>query len=241
MCLFYVGIVPAVQIVPQRIVSVNGSDINMGCDSPLVDRGGVMVCNNSESYLVDGCSPTIDTSTSNWASQLVTLKGNDGDDIFEQVVLTFVFDTAVSLYRIEMDMFYCPEWNIGASYIQVYADENSTLVYSNRSTRIGGYPTRSSLCDSLSFVTITVGDIHRSLSYHTWHIRVDADFDIEWVYVGEVRFLEEDSTPTPSMLSNDYSFCIVIQFLLLPTQIHVTQPPLLPLLPLILLPMHVSP
>ena len=102
-----------VQVVPQGIESVNGSDINMGCASPLVDRGGVMVCNNSESYLVDGCSPAIDTSTSNWASQLVTLRGNDGDVIVEEVVLTFVFDTNVSLYYVELDMLHCPEWNIG--------------------------------------------------------------------------------------------------------------------------------
>ena len=49
----------SVQAVPQGIESVNGSDINMGCASPLVDRGGVMACNSSESYLVDGCSPAI--------------------------------------------------------------------------------------------------------------------------------------------------------------------------------------
>ena len=199
-CVF-AGVIPAVQVVSQeRIESVNGSDINMGCASPLVDRGGVIVCNNSESYLVDGCSPAIDTSTSNWASQLVTLRGNDGDDIVEEVVLTFVFDTAVSLDHIELDMFICPEWNIGALYIDVYADENSALVYNDNSTRIGSYSPYSSSCDSLSTVTYTAGDRHRSSSYHTWHIVVEADRDTEWVYVGEVRFLEEDSTPTPSML-----------------------------------------
>ena len=32
-----------VQVVPQGIESVNGSDVNMGCSSPLVDSGGVMV------------------------------------------------------------------------------------------------------------------------------------------------------------------------------------------------------
>ena len=32
----------------------------MGCTSPLVDRGGVMVC-ESMSHLVDGCSPDIVT------------------------------------------------------------------------------------------------------------------------------------------------------------------------------------
>ena len=203
---YYIGLVPAIQVVPQGMVSVNGSDINMGCASLLVDRGGVMVCNNSESYLVDGCSPTINTSISNWASQLVTLTGNDGDNIIEQVVLTFVFDTAVSLDHIVLYVFHCPEWNIGASIIALYADEDSTLVYSNRSTFITTLLPGSSSCDSLSPVTYTAGDLLRLLSYHTWHIVVEADSDTEWVYVGEVRFMEEDSTPTLSMLRNGYNF-----------------------------------
>ena len=59
------------QVVPQGIDSVNGSSVNTGCTSSLVDSGGVLVC-ESRSYLVDGCSPDIDTSTCDWASQLVT-------------------------------------------------------------------------------------------------------------------------------------------------------------------------
>ena len=53
-----------VQVVPQVI---HGSLTDMGCTSALVDSGDVMTC-NSQSYLVDGCSPDIDTSTSDWAS-----------------------------------------------------------------------------------------------------------------------------------------------------------------------------
>ena len=220
-CVLYAVAVPAVQVVPQRIWPVNGSNTTMGCASPLVDRGGVMVCNNSETYLVDGCSPAIDTSTSNWASQLVTLRGNNGNNFVEEVVLTFVFDTAVSLHYIELDMFICLEWNIGAPYIQVYADVNSTLVYSDKSTYIGGSFPRLSSCDSLSLDIVSFGDVQRSSSYHTWHIIVEADLDSEWVYVGEVRFLEEDSTPTPSMLSNNYIVTHMIPSL--PTQIHAAQ------------------
>ena len=69
-----------VQVVPQGIESVNGSYVNMGCTSPLVDSGGVMVCNSTDcpsSYLLDGNSPAINTSTSDWASQLVTVRKND--------------------------------------------------------------------------------------------------------------------------------------------------------------------
>ena len=39
---------------PQGIDSVNGSDVNMGCTSPLVDSGGVMVCSSGCSTLLLG-------------------------------------------------------------------------------------------------------------------------------------------------------------------------------------------
>ena len=70
----------------------------MGCTSALVDSGDVMTC-NLQSNLVDGCSPDIDTSTYDWASQLVTVRRNEGgtaDIPFTHVLLTFGFDTAVS-------------------------------------------------------------------------------------------------------------------------------------------------
>ena len=150
----------------------------MGCASPIVDRQNMMVCDNSESYLIDGCSPTIDTSTSNWASQLVTVK------TISQVLLTFGFNTNVSLTAIELGLFLCPEWNIGAPNITVAASRirvNSIL--------FADYTTSQSSCDSLSTVSIPLqGDS----SYDTWHILVtfpNPHEDIQWVHVGEVRFL----------------------------------------------------
>ena len=72
-------------VVPQGIKSVNGSSVNMGCTSPLIDSGGVIIC-ASQSYLVP---PAIDTSTSDWASQLVTVRKTQTDEIpFDHVLLT---------------------------------------------------------------------------------------------------------------------------------------------------------
>ena len=185
-----------VQVVPQGIQSVNGSDINMGCACPLVDRGGVMVCNSSESYLVDGYSPTIDTSTSNWASQLVTVRKKKANDLInsEHVVLIFDFDTAVSLDSIELDLFLCPEWNIGAPGITYYAYQNSTLVFNpDVGEHIGTTLPKSQSCDSLSTVHIGLGERIIPLS-HSFHIVVDfTSEEFEWVHVGEVRFLSSAS------------------------------------------------
>ena len=174
----------------------------MGCTSPLVvvDSSGRMVC-ESRSYLVDGCSPDINTSTSDWASQLVTVRRDGGNEYvtFAHVLLTFGFDTAVSLTGIEMDLFLCPDWGIGAPSIAVYLNQN----YNLSSTDIFTFPfvfaddnSLQSSCDSLSPVTISGGSF-LSYPYRTIHILVTLSHhpSIEWVHVREVRFINEQ---TPS-------------------------------------------
>ena len=194
--------VQVVQIVqPHGIESVNGSDINMGCTSPLVnDSDGVMVC-MSQSYLVDGCSPVIDTSTSDWASQLVTVRKTQTDELtYDHVLLTFGFDTAVTLTGIELDLFLCPDMNINAPYITVYADNESNLVFRSGLSFQHYPPSDTELptsCDSLSTINITLNDILVDSSFLTWHILISSSTSstIDWVYVGEIRFLGMDDPP----------------------------------------------
>ena len=173
----------------------------MGCTSPLVDISGLLVCSSDCSRLHDGISPTIDTSTSDWASQLVTVRIPEYTENipYQHVLLTFGFDTAVSLTGIELDMFICPEWNIDAPYITLFADVESNLVFNEWSDlSFQNYqilPSQSS-CDSLSNVSINLRDLLSSFYYLTWHIIVSGFPDsIQWVHVGEVRFLGANSTP----------------------------------------------
>ena len=225
MSLNILGAKVPVQVVPQGIESVNGSDVNMGCTSPLEDSGGVMVCNSSDctsSYLLDGNSPVIDISTSDWASQLVAVRKNDGTEDFpiDHIVLTFGFDTAVSLTSVELDLFLCPEWNIGAPFISVYADERNSLAFSSSSDLIINHAPSQTSCDSLSTITV---NFQQLTTYLTWHIIVAfvVQPDIEWVHVGEVRFLGTDGTPSvmctteePSVSPSEYCLSWHIQCLL---------------------------
>ena len=187
-------------VVPQGIESVNGSSVNMGCTSPLVDSGGVMICDEcSTNLLIDGNSPAIDTSTSDWASQLVTVRKNETDEIpFNYTLLTFGFDTAVTLTGIELDLFLCPEWGISAPFISLYFDEESNLVFSDQSLNLlsqGRTPSQSS-CSSLSTVTISLRDGLRSTPYLTVHVLISSFSPFtDWVHVGEVRFLGSGDTP----------------------------------------------
>ena len=181
-----------VQVVPYEIQSINGSDDTMGCTS-LLEGSGVNICERM-SHLVDGCSPDIDTSTSDWASQLVTVRMNVTDDIpFTHVLLTFGFETAVSLTGIELDLFLCPEWKIGAPFITVIADEEGNLVPTN--PRQSDLPltfhiSTQSSCSSLSNVSIPFrGNALEGQSFRTLHI-LASQFGpaTDWVHVGEVRF-----------------------------------------------------
>ena len=165
----------------------------MGCTSALVDSGDVMTC-NSQSYLVDGCSPDIDTSISDWASQLVTVRRNEGTAAipFAHVLLTFGFDTAVSLTGIEIDLLLCPDWGIGAPRMRVSLNEEYDLSYMTDLRSLISVVSSESRCDSLSSFTFT--ESSGSL-YRVVHILITfPDSNIDWVYVGEVRFLGSSDT-----------------------------------------------
>ena len=171
----------------------------MGCTSALVNSGDVMTC-NSQSYLVDGCSPDIDTSTSDWASQLVTVRRNDGTAAvpFAHALLTFGFDTAVSLTGIEIDLFLCPDWGIGAPVITVYVNEEYNLAFNFGLPPLHFVQPSQSSCDSLTTVHLS-GDTLSVSSYRTFHILVDLyQSSIEWVHIGEVRFISGGGGPVPA-------------------------------------------
>ena len=153
----------------------------MGCTSPLVVRDGIMVCDcTSSSFLVDGVSPNIDTSDNDWAAQLVTVRRNEGTFylLFSHVLLTFGFDTAVSPTGIEIDLFHCPDWGIGAPRIGVYYNEEYDFIIRTISSDslVVDLPFKSvtateSDCDSLSTVMVSPDPGH----YHIFHIILTFD------------------------------------------------------------------
>ncbi|CAI8044736.1 hypothetical protein GBAR_LOCUS24784, partial [Geodia barretti] len=149
--------------------------------------------------------PDIDTSTSDWASQLVTVRRrNEGtpDLPFSHVLLTFGFDTAVSLTGIEMDLFNCPDWNVGTSSIfTVYHNPDynlaaTTNILLNLPFVVAYYNSSQSSCDSLSTATISESSFLIG-SYRTVYILMDLSLtsSIQWVHVGEVRFLDRSGMP----------------------------------------------
>ena len=180
-----------VQVIPQGIDSVSQWILyyNGMYTSPLVERDGVEVC-RSQSYLVDGCSPDVNTSFHDWASQLVTVKKVPYNNrfLFAHVLLTLGFET---------DLFLCPDFNIGVSFITLYL--NTKFQYNLTSTS-GLYKdvpfSSNSSCDSLTTLTMS-SDVLLVSPYHMFHFHMTFHGapSAEWVHLGEIRFLDRSGNP----------------------------------------------
>ena len=99
---------------------------------------------------------------------------------FDHVLLTFGFDTAVSLTGIEIDLFLCPDWGIGAPRITVYYNQEYNLTFNLVLSFLGSVWTSQSSCDSLTTVNIS-GDTLLASSYRTFHIIVDLPYHSSFI------------------------------------------------------------
>ena len=114
------------------VMAVNGSNANGDCPREcIVLSSGISPCDCTDStlgdevitasVLIDGVVPTIDTSERNsadefvWEAPLLTVRASTGS-----VTLGFRFQTRVVLCEVELYVFHCPAWGIGADEIIVH-------------------------------------------------------------------------------------------------------------------------
>ena len=83
---------------------------------------------------------------------------------YPNILLTFGFDTAVSLTRIEVDVFICGDWNTVTPSIVVYVNQDYNLVFTSTLSHLWGDHTILS-CDSLSTVNISGDPLTPDMSY----------------------------------------------------------------------------
>ena len=95
-----------------------------------------------------------------------------------------------------MDLFLCPNWDIGAPLITVYYNQEYNLAFTFGLSFLPFVEPSQSSCDSLSTVHLSGSTLSVS-SYRTFHIIVDLllDSSIQWVHIGEVRFLSGGGGP----------------------------------------------
>ena len=113
------------------VMAVNGSSANGGCPSPCVGVvSNITTCDCGThsaigreaitGVLIDGI-PTIDilmrgtAGDVTWAAPLFTVRGST-----DTVTLGFRFPASVVLHEVELYLFHCPAWGIGAERIVIH-------------------------------------------------------------------------------------------------------------------------
>ena len=200
---------------------MNGSNANGDCPTEcVVMAAGISTCDCTDStlnlgdeaiaasVLIDGVVPTIDTSERNddgdlvWAAPLLTVRASTGS-----VTLGFRFQTRVMLCEVELYVFHCPAWGIGAFEIRVQNGAAFPQFITGIFPSIGAVILTSDMqdCESLTRVSIP---LQMAISTSSYFIEINSFFGtIEWVHIAEVRFNQCDSTTmattdpntTPSM------------------------------------------
>ena len=186
---------------------MNGSNANGDCPTEcVVLASGINTCDCKDStpgeeaitasVLIDGVVPTIDTSERNsadefvWAAPLLTVRASTGS-----VTLGFRFQTRVVLCEVELYVFHCPAWGIGAEEITIHNGATFPLFVTEIFPSIGRVLLTSDMqdCTSLTRVSIPLQMANSTSSYFI-EIRSTSG-TIEWVHIAEVRFSDQcDST-----------------------------------------------
>ena len=187
---------------------MNGSNANGSCPTEcVVLEPDINTCDCTDatlgeeaitaSVLIDGVVPTIDTSERNgvdelvWAAPLLTVRASTGS-----VTLGFRFQTRVVLCEVELYVFHCPAWGIGADDITIHNGAAFPQFIPGTFPSSGREIVTSDMqnCTSLTRVSIPL-QIANSTSSYFIEINSLTPGTIEWVNIAEVRFSDQcDST-----------------------------------------------
>ena len=126
---------------------------------------------------------------------------------YDHVIMSFLFQSPVSLTSIKLSLFKCPQWRIGPPNITVYASTGGDATFFYPETygffslvSLAQSQDDQSSCSGLVSVTIP---LKTDTQYKIWYIVVSFKDqpDIDWVYVGEVQFYDAHSQPSASKTS----------------------------------------
>ena len=184
---------------------MNGSNANGDCPTECI----VLSCDCTDStladeainasVLIDGVVPTIDTSERNtadefvWAAPLLTVRASTGS-----VTLGFRFQTRVVLCEVELYLFDCPAWGIGAEDIRIYNGAAFPTFIPGISPSRGRVFLTSDTQDCTSLTRVSI-PLQMAISTSSYFIEINSvSGRIEWVHIAEVRFSDQcDSTTMP--------------------------------------------
>ena len=181
-------------------MAVNGSSANGGCPSPCVGVvSGITTCDCGThstigeeaitGVLIDGVTE-IGTEPV-WAAPLFTVRGST--DI---VTLGFRLPASVVLHEVELYLFHCPAWGIGAERIVIHNGASFPQfigLLDSRGTVILTSDMQN--CASLTRVSIPLQMARSTTIYFIEFTNPSGDL-IEWVHIAEVSFSDQPITTT---------------------------------------------
>ena len=136
---------------PDGLQSVNGSRLNGGCSR--VVAGGLscgQLDGGGTSDLTDCVIPSLGGFQGQWAAGLFTVN-RSGQSSFH---IGFDFSGPVNFTRVELDLFNCPQWGIGAQTITVYEYTVGIIIFVAATARALGNTTANTSCTSIVRVFI---------------------------------------------------------------------------------------
>ena len=182
------------------VMAVNGSNATGDCPTEcVVLSSGINTCDCTDSILsdeaitasvlIDGVVPTIDTSERNsadefvWAAPLLTVRASTGS-----VILGFRFQTRVVLCEVELYVFHCPAWGIGAEDITIHNGASFPQFIPGQFPSIGRVIVTSDMQDCTSLTRVSI-PFQMAMSTSSYYIEINnVSGTIEWVHIAEVRF-----------------------------------------------------
>ena len=199
------------------VMAVNGSNANGDCPTEcVVLRSGINTCDCTDStladeaitasVLLDGVVPTIDTSERNsadefvWAAPLLTVRASTGS-----VTLGFRFQTRVVLCEVELYVFNCPLWGIGAEDITIHNGATFPQFIPGTFPSRGRVALTSDMQDCTSLTRVSI-PLQMATSTSSYFIEINSvSGTIEWVHIAEVRFSDDCAMSTMSPNTNPFT------------------------------------
>ena len=175
---------------PPVIKSVNGSSASSICLNPVVittKKISVGLCTNTtSSVLFDGNIPTLTgLDGDDWASQLLTIEKTSSANLTQDDLL---LEVEISISRIEVVLFNCPQWGVATHTVIVNEINNSVpKILSNKSIS-----TTLTSCTSLVKVCVIAETELPLVS-----MRFLPFLGSTWVHLAEVVLRGRDSSSCP--------------------------------------------
>ena len=202
LCTIHSGIQfePVAHTQPSELQSVNGSSLHGGCSNavgtaPNEQCSLTTSTSMHTSNLVDGVIPSVDNFDGDWADGFFTLNRNGASS----VIVGFDFDEPVNITQVELVLFDCPVFGIGASNISVYTqtptDNGLFRFNANVAVFERSHETEPGSCNSTVNISIPLSDYTHPSAYVFVVFTFDDCNPNNWVFIAEIKFSNE-SAPT---------------------------------------------